>query len=222
MSDSPRQEAKPAKGDAAEKPEKTGKPDKPEKGDHPERAEKGEGGAKSETASAPAGAPAFPILLAVTAAALLGGAAIGDFLVAPRIVAASRARPEAKPAADAEAPEANRSGSGDSKADKGKKSNEKPATYRMDNIIVNPAGSNGTRFLMASVAVEVSDKTLQAAMKERDAELRDAVISALERQSLEVLLKQGARDTLRHEIEASIERVMNVPVRVFLPQFVVQ
>jgi flagellar FliL protein len=214
-----------AKADATEKPAKA---PKSEKSARPESAE-GPGAEKGETAEtaaagAPASGPPLPVLLAVTAVALIGGAAAGDFLLAPRIVAASRAKPASPPAAtQAAAPAENKPAEKkDEKSDKNKNAHEKPATYRMDNIIVNPAGSNGTRFLMASVAVEVQDKSLQAAMKERDAELRDAVISALERQSLELLLKQGARDSVRHEIETSIEGVMNVPVRVFLPQFVVQ
>ncbi|HXE56390.1 MAG TPA: flagellar basal body-associated FliL family protein, partial [Gemmatimonadales bacterium] len=93
----------------------------------------------------------------------------------------------------------------------------------LDNIIVNPAGSRGTRFLMASVALEVADEELQRRLAEQDVQLRDAVTSLLERQTMESLTLPGARDSLKRHIAAAVAPfVGDRRLRVYLPQFVIQ
>ncbi len=46
----------------------------------------------------------------------------------------------------------------------------------IDNITVNTMGSNGRRFLVAEVAIETNDATLNDEIKTRDPQLRDALI----------------------------------------------
>jgi len=148
----------------------------------------------------------LPTLLGIAGGALVAGAALGFFLVAPRVVAARSAAPATAHA--------------EKKGEKGKPS--KPATYRMDNIIVNPAGSNGTRFLMASVAIELDDAKIGDTLHDKDVELRDAVISTIEKQSLEAITRPGARDTLRNQLVLKLAPIIGATPRVFLPQFVLQ
>ena len=101
---------------------------------------------------------------------------------------------------------------------------EKAVVFRLDNLIVNPAGSHGTRFLMASVAVEVPDARVEARLRERDFQVRDAVIAVLERQSLETITAPGGRDSVKARLAETLGPMVGrgVPMHIYLPQFVIQ
>ena len=184
------------------------------------------------TAAAAAAAAKAPspmlVLIGVTVAALIGGVVVGRFLVAPGVI---QARAKTPAVAASHEPKDEKDEKGDGKEGKehgggkshGKgKAKDRPPAYRMDNIIVNPAGSNGQRFLMASVAIEVDDARTAESMRERDVELRDVVISTIERQTLSDLTRLGGRDSLRAQIIDALQPIIGERPRVFLPQFVLQ
>ena len=158
------------------------------------------------------------VLIAIVAGGLLAGTAVGVFVVGPMV-----ARPGAAAAADS-----GEGGGAASRDEHGKPRRggrgEKPTLYRIENLIVNPAGSNGQRFLMASVVLEFQDAKLEEEARNREVELRDAVISTLESQSLEALSQLGARDSLRTRLRARLRPIIGeqVDFRVFLPQYVIQ
>lgn len=156
------------------------------------------------------------VLIATLAGALIAGGAGGAFLVGPRIVAARNA----KPAPHKSAESADNAESGDGK----KGDSAKHGVYKIDNLIVNPAGSQGTRFLMATVAIEVPDEKLALTLKERDVQLRDAVIAALEGETLDQLTRPGARDTVKARVARAVAPLTRdvKSLRVYLPQFVIQ
>src|SRR5690242_20732794 len=98
---------------------------------------------ESQPDSAPP-APAGPkpmVMIGVIVLALGAGAG-GGFALAPRLL------PKAATAADSAAAHAEE---GESLHEKGGKASG-GKIFRIDNLIVNPAGSEGSRFLMASVA----------------------------------------------------------------------
>ncbi len=101
---------------------------------------------------------------------------------------------------------------------------EKGPMFKIDNLIVNPAGSQGTRFLMVSVAVETPDAKMEALLRSREPQIRDVVIAMLERQTMEQLASAGIRDTLKHQLSDTISSLAGsrARLRVFLPQFVIQ
>jgi flagellar protein FliL len=177
--------------------------------------------APSSPAAAGDGAPKSGppiVMIGIIAGALVLGGAGGAFLVGPRIVAARNA---AKPAAHAKA--------GDQAAADAEKpgkqgAGDKHGLYRIENLIVNPAGSQGTRFLMATVAFEVADEKMAATLKERDVQLRDAVISALEGDTLDELTHPGGRDSVKAQVARAVKPLTSDVrgLRIYLPQFVIQ
>lgn len=242
MTDEPRKEAKttaegaaggaaapagktPPQEDAARgADEAAGKDEKQEK-----KAKKKDKDAKPE--AGPAKAPAKPfkvpevaILAAVVVVALAAGALLGTLVLAPRVIAARDARPAAKP--HAEAPEAEASGHEAPAGEHGKKGAHGggATVYSVDNIIVNPAGSAGTRFLMASVAFELPDEKAAEELRAKEVMIRDAVITTLESQTLEMLAVPGARDGIKRQIAATVKPLVpgQRTLRVYLPQFVLQ
>ena len=77
---------------------------------------------------------------------------------------------------------------------------------------------------MATVAFELPDEKALEGLRERDAELRDAVITTFESQTLEMLTAPGAREALKRRLAAAAAPVLGdiKHVRVYLPQFVIQ
>lgn len=176
-----------------------------------------------EEAPEPAPAPRRmgPMLLMIAgiAGGGLGGLA-GAYLIAPRLAgkaAPAAATAEAAPAATAPA-------DGDGSAKKPTKAAGPPHIYRIDNVIVNPAGSDGTRFLMASVAYEVPDDAAEQALHAREVELRDDVVSVLETKTMGQLTQPHARDTLKTQLLDIAHHVLGpqMQIGVYLPQFVIQ
>jgi flagellar basal body-associated protein FliL len=173
--------------------------------------------AKPDRATAPAkGGPAVPITIGILVVALAAGVALGTLVLGPKLASSKHAA-----AAPAEA-----NGGAEGKHGKqGKEGKEdKAAFYRVENIIVNPSGSEGAHFLMATVAIALNDSKSEEFLKAHEDELRDRVISVLEKQSLESLSAPGARDTLRGRIATALSPLIGKadPSRIFLPQFVIQ
>ncbi len=170
--------------------------------------------AESRPAAPPGANPM--LLVGAVALGLALGVTTGTFLVAPRVLAARSARPAA---ADEKAAK-ERGGGAHGEKDRGKKG----SLFRVDNIVVNPSGSQGTRFLMVSVAFEVPDEKAGAELREHEVEVRDAVISTLESQTLERLTRPGARDSLKRRLAAAVTPMTAGArwLRVYLPQFVIQ
>ncbi len=193
-----------------------------------------EGAVGAEGAKAKAGPPI--VLIAVVLVAVIAGAALGAFLIAPPMIQSKQKAELATRIAEAEAgPDAKKK-----KKDKGKGKKKddghggghggdasKSPIYRVDNVIVNPAGSHGQRFLMCSVAVQLDDEALVEVLRARDVEVRDLVISTLESNTLAQLTQPGARDTLRIRLTHVLQPLLDhegegAHMRVFLPQFVIQ
>ncbi len=155
------------------------------------------------------------VLIGVVVGALLAGAATGGLLVGPKLAGG-----KAVPAAHGEAEEKEESGGHG--GGHGKEKGRIPV-FRVENIIVNPSGSQGAHFLMATIAVEVPTDKMEEKLREHDAEIRDMVITILERQSLEELSQPGARERLKRAILTGLLPLTGkAEVRVFLPQFVIQ
>ena len=110
----------------------------------------------------------------------------------------------------------------------GSENGEKKAgntVHMMENLVLNPAASNGTRFLMAAVAAEVKDEKVKEEMTARDAELRDAVLRILGDRTVDQLADMSLRDGLKKELVDSLNARLaskTAVKRVYFPQFVIQ
>ncbi|NOT09586.1 MAG: flagellar basal body-associated FliL family protein [Gemmatimonadales bacterium] len=134
------------------------------------------------------------------------GMLLGGFVVGPKMAGNSTAAPKA---------EAEEKGHGAAAAER--------RLVRIENLVVNPAGSEGQRFLMVSVAFEVGNAAAETALKEAEVQVRDMVTGVFERQSMADLTRPGARDSLRSKLAEVVRPIAGgAPLRVYLPQFVIQ
>ncbi len=164
----------------------------------------------------------------MVAAALAGmlGVTVATTVVAPKVVAsraaaAIDAATSTHGAADAAADD---DGHGGNEA-AGPSGGGAPSGefVELGNLLVNPAGSQGLRFLMASVTFEVLGEGGDAVdrLRAREAQLRDMVIGVLEQYDLARLSSPGARDNVKRQLAAAVDSVFHIPVGVFMPQFVI-
>jgi flagellar protein FliL len=160
-----------------------------------------------------AAGPKPVILIAVIAVAALAGVG-GGIVLAPRFAPAA-AHASADAAEHGEEEEAEGGGGHGGGAGK---------IFRLDNLIVNPAGSEGTRFLMTSVAFELESESAEAKLRAREVQVRDLVISRLESQTMATLTQPFARDSIKRQLAEAVMTVVGprATVRVYLPQFVIQ
>lgn len=145
------------------------------------------------------------LLAAVTAVGcLVAGGVMGDRLLGPVVapVLAERAAPavaSSQPAAPA-------------------------SLHLIDNLVVNPAGSRGTRFLLATIAVEVAAPELLAGVAARDVVLRSALLLALGAMTVDELTDIAHRPVVMEALRETVVGVVGADVvrNVFVPQFVIQ
>ena len=147
------------------------------------------------------------------AGCLVAGVGIGLFVVGPKLSGGA-----SKPAEEAAAGESESGGEGHGKEPKGE-----GRLVRVDNVVVNPAGSEGLRFLMVSVAFELHDEAAEAKLSSNEVQVRDAVTGVFEKQTMAQLTQPGARDSLKKELANAMHPIIgSAKVRVYLPQFVIQ
>jgi flagellar protein FliL len=96
--------------------------------------------------------------------------------------------------------------------------------YNIENLVVNPAGTQGTRFLVVSVAIQMGANGSQEMLKERDPEVRDVLLHLLSSRTVDQLSNLASRDSLKEDIRIAVEGVIgeNSVAKVFVPQFVLQ
>ncbi len=185
------------------------------------------------------GLPPFVIPLVLTLVGLGSGGFVGAKVVGPKLTSGivrnltiddvnAHASTKKKAAADGE-----EHGEGDEvaegeTADAAKEGEQVPAVpppaYTIADLVLNPAGSGGTRFLMLSVAFDMKDSASSEAIKLRDAEIKDAVLALVGAKTVEQLSDVASREPLKVEIKDLVVRIMKKKVikRVSFPQFVIQ
>jgi flagellar protein FliL len=80
--------------------------------------------------------------------------------------------------------------------------------YVPEDLIINPANTDGKRLLLASLGFDVSTEQDMQKLKAKDFVLKDAVISVMSSKGLEQLANTPYRDTLRIEITKKLTQVI--------------
>lgn len=148
-------------------------------------------------------------LVAILVVTLAGGGFMGVTTLGPKLGPALAARAEAAP-----------------KKSKGGHGGEGEATtmHVVDNLVVNPASSGGSRFLLTSIALLAPDADAAAEMKARDLEIRDAFIMVLGTLTVDELTNMELRPEIIRQLLAATRHLMGpeMVTRILLPQFVIQ
>lgn len=157
--------------------------------------------------AADAPTPAKGKVMMMAVAGLVVGAAVGFLGVGPVLAKNKTAAPKAE--AHASSHEGGEGGG---------------SAWPIENLVLNPAGSNGTRFLMVSATFEMKDEAAKEAAKDKEAEVRDVLLALLGKKPIDQLTDIGQRDAIKKEVLTAVSAVFpkGTVTRVFFPQFVIQ
>jgi flagellar FliL protein len=97
-------------------------------------------------------------------------------------------------------------------------------THAIENLVLNPAGSGGTRFLMVTATFELRDGSIEQQMKDHDAEVRDHILALLGKKTVEELSDITLREAMKQEILIGVSELFpkGSVRKVFFSQFVIQ
>jgi flagellar FliL protein len=96
--------------------------------------------------------------------------------------------------------------------------------HAIENLVLNPAGSGGTRFLMVTATFELKDGGSEQLMKDHEAEVRDHILALLGKKSVDDLTDITQREGIKTEVLAAVAPLFpkGAVRKVFFPQFVIQ
>lgn len=81
--------------------------------------------------------------------------------------------------------------------------------YSVDDVIVNPAGTNGEQLLLTSIAFDLATQEAEKEIKEKEIVVKDMIISVLSSKTINQLNNTLYKDTLRTEISKKLNK--NLP-----------
>ena len=93
-----------------------------------------------------------------------------------------------------------KTGSAGSRGEEKGKAGAKEEVYLVSNLLVNPTGTSGTRYLSASLGLKVKTPAAAEQLKERDLQVRDLLIQILSTRTVDQLTDAAARESMRREI----------------------
>ncbi|ATC63666.1 flagellar basal body protein FliL [Nibricoccus aquaticus] len=168
----------------------------------------------------------LPVIAVIVLAPVLSFA-IGQFVLIPQLkkqIATMPATAEGDHAAEAEAHAEPAKESGGH----GKKGEAAPSgpgnEYLMENIVVNLAGTMGTRYLKTSFLIKGTDKNLRATFEAKKPEIVDISLNVLSSLSLADLEEAGAKNIIREKLILAYNQAIGrrVAEQIYFADFVVQ
>jgi flagellar FliL protein len=185
---------------------------------------------ETEAAKPARKAPKGAVLIGVLVGGLAIGAGGGLFAIGPMVAKSSGyvVTADTTHAQGAEGAEGDHAAAEGDPAAKEGEGGGTSNLHLIDNLVLNPAGSGGTRFLMVAAAIELKDAPLVEALKARDAEVRDIVLRVMGAKTVDQLSDMAIRDSLRKELGDSLTGLLpkaqrkQAIRRVYFPQFVIQ
>ena len=100
----------------------------------------------------------------------------------------------------------------------------KTQTVAIDDIIVNPSGTGGTRFLAASIGFEIASPETVEIFEKRMPMIRDALITILGSKTIEQLSDPKEKEITRYQIKKRVEQLLSTGdlVAVYFTDFILQ
>ena len=96
--------------------------------------------------------------------------------------------------------------------------------YQFGDVIVNPAGTEGTRFLRVTIYLELASAEYQKMIEKFKPALQDIAIQILSSKTIPELEDLDSRNKLRKEIVSAMNQVLGgeVILKLFFTEFVIQ
>ncbi len=94
----------------------------------------------------------------------------------------------------------------------------------MNKLLVNVAGTMGSRYLLVSLSLVGSDAEFKTKLQAHDPQLRDLACGALATKTLADLEKPGSRNLIRSELISGFNNILGGPLvqEIYLTEFAIQ
>ncbi|MCL5035334.1 MAG: flagellar basal body-associated FliL family protein [Bacteroidetes bacterium] len=96
--------------------------------------------------------------------------------------------------------------------------------FVVKDMIVNPAGTNGLRFLLTTIGLEVTSEATMQELQKRTVQIHDAIINILTSKTLPELDDINSRDSLKVEIKQKLNKDLTTGsvLNVYFSKFIIQ
>lgn len=96
--------------------------------------------------------------------------------------------------------------------------------FIVKDLIVNPAGTNGTRYLLLTVGIEASTSEGVKELEKKEIQVRDALNTVLTTKGLDELASVERREDLRTEIQTKVGSLVKAGsvTNVYFSKFIIQ
>ena len=161
----------------------------------------------------------LPVIASVLLAPVATWAAV-EFVVLPRLQKKIAAAPaaESAPAGEGAASHGGKEGK------EGKEGGKEGATYEFQNVVVNLAGTMGTRYLKTTFLVTGVDAGIKTAFEAAKPRLTDVTLNVLGSLTLADLEEPGAKNVIREKLVSAYNQALGKKVaeQVYFSDFVIQ
>ena len=98
------------------------------------------------------------------------------------------------------------------------------AFTELKGLVVNPAGTSGTRYLAVSIGFEADGPEVLAELERKEIVVRDAVLTRLSQRTAAELSAISRRDALKEELRTSVNEILQEGDirRLYFTQYVLQ
>lgn len=99
-----------------------------------------------------------------------------------------------------------------------------PVMYAIEDIVVNPAATGGSRFLSVSFGFELEDELLAEEFEKRQSLVRDALITILSSKTVAQLTDMRQKEIMRYQVKKRLEKLLDTEgvEAVYFTNFVLQ
>jgi len=96
--------------------------------------------------------------------------------------------------------------------------------YAVKDIVINPAGTGGTRYLSVSFGFELESDVLATEFEEREMVVRDALITILSSKTVAQLTDPKQKEIVRYQVKKRLEQLLDTDelAGVYYTDFVLQ
>jgi len=182
----------------------------------------GAAGAAAPTAAASqkAGLKAWLPMIATLLLAPVCTWAVGQFVLIPQL----QKKLAAAPTTEEAAAESGAQGGGHGGGHGGKDVKDGSPNYQFENVVVNLAGTMGTRYLKTTFLVTGAEADIKSVFEANKPRLTDVTLNVLSSLSLSDLEEPGAKNVLREKLVTAYNQAIGrkIAEQVYFSDFVVQ
>jgi flagellar protein FliL len=145
------------------------------------------------------------------------------FLITKVLAPSTHAAPGTEDSKSETKSEGEKGGHGSDKKGEGGESAE-GSIYVVKDLIVNPAGTNGTRFLLTTIGFAITTAEGLKEIEGKDVMVRDALNTILTSKDLVTLVNMEGRESVRKEIEEKVGGMLRNGrlTNVYFSKFIIQ